>query len=68
MTVFKEGIPQEPLAITGTTRKKGTKIEFWADGTIFTESTTFQKEILMKRFKELAYLNPKITIEFKDEV
>jgi len=64
---FKEGIPQEPLAVTGTTRKKGTKIEFWADETIFTESTTFQKEILMKRFKELAYLNPKITIDFRDE-
>ncbi len=64
---FKEGIPQEVLAVTGTSRKKGTKIEFWADDTIFTEGIEFQKEILMKRFKELAYLNPKITIEFKDE-
>jgi DNA gyrase subunit B len=64
---FKGGIPQEALVETGTTRKKGTKIEFWADPTIFTEGTTFQKEILMKRFKELAYLNPKITIDFKDE-
>ena len=64
---FKEGIPQETLAVTGTSRKKGTKIEFWADATIFTEGTTFQKEILMKRFKELAYLNPKIKIDFRDE-
>ncbi len=64
---FKAGIPQEPLVETGNSRKKGTKIEFWADDTIFTEGTTFQKEILMKRFKELAYLNPKITIDFKDE-
>ncbi len=64
---FKEGIPQKELVATGNTRKKGTKIEFWADDTIFTETTTFQKEILMKRFKELAYLNPKIKIEFKDE-
>jgi DNA gyrase subunit B len=64
---FKEGIPQEELIEDGTTRKKGTKIEFFADDTIFTESTIFQKEILMKRFKELAYLNPKIKIEFKDE-
>ncbi len=64
---FREGIPQEPLAITGTTRKKGTKVEFWPDPTIFTESVTFQKEILTKRFKELAYLNPRIKIEFKDE-
>jgi len=64
---FKDGIPQEELSSEGNTRKSGTKIEFWADDTIFTESTTFQKEILMKRFKELAYLNPKIKIEFKDE-
>ena len=64
---FKAGIPQEIVEVTGTTRKKGTKIEFWADETIFTEGTTFKKEILMKRFKELAYLNPKITIDFKDE-
>jgi DNA gyrase subunit B len=64
---FKAGIPQEALATTGTTRKKGTKIEFWADESIFTETTTLQNQILMKRFKELAYLNPKITIDFKDE-
>ena len=64
---FKKGIPQEPLAVTGTSRKKGTKIEFWPDDTIFTESVTFQKEILMKRFRELCYLNPKITIDFRDE-
>jgi len=64
---FKCGIPQKPLAVIGNTRKKGTKIEFWADDTIFTEGTTFQKDILMKRFKELAYLNPKIKIEFKDD-
>ncbi len=64
---FKEGIPQEILSQTGKTRKNGTKVEFWADDTIFTESTSFQKEILTKRFKELAYLNPKIKIEFKDE-
>lgn len=64
---FKKGIPQDPLAVTGSSRKKGTKIEFWPDETIFTESVVFQKSILMKRFKELCYLNPQIKIEFKDE-
>ncbi|NKQ41751.1 MAG: DNA topoisomerase (ATP-hydrolyzing) subunit B [Sulfurovum sp.] len=64
---FKEGIPQEPLTLTGKSRKKGTKIEFWPDPTIFVEGVEFQKEILTKRFKELAYLNPNIKIEFKDE-
>ena len=64
---FKKGIPQGELKITGETRKRGTKIEFIPDETIFTETVEFQKEILMKRFKELAYLNPNIKIDFRDE-
>ena len=63
---FKEGIPQEPLVAIKKGRNNGTKIEFWPDDSIFTETVEFKKEILTKRFKELAYLNPKITIEFKD--
>ena len=64
---FKEGIPQEALATIGTTRKTGTTIEFSADATIFTDTVTFEYEYLAKRFKELAYLNPFITIKFNDE-
>ncbi len=64
---FAKGIPVEPLEITGTSKKTGTKVEFWPDGTIFTESISFQSTILIKRFRELAYLNPKITILFTDE-
>ncbi len=64
---FEKGIPVTPLEVTGTTRKKGTKIEFWPDETIFTETVEFKDEILSKRFKELAYLNPKIAIDFRDE-
>jgi len=64
---FKEGIPQEALAVIGTTRKTGTTIEFVADASIFTDTITFEYEYLAKRFKELAYLNPFITIKFNDE-
>jgi DNA gyrase subunit B len=65
---FEKGIPQTPLEITGKSpRKTGTRIEFWPDETIFTETVEFKKEILTTRFKELAYLNPKIKILFKDE-
>jgi len=55
------------LRVSGESRKQGTKIEFIPDDEIFTETVEFQKEILMKRFKELAYLNPKIKIVFRDE-
>jgi len=64
---FKCGIPQEVLAAIGKTRKTGTTIEFSPDPSIFTETITFEYEYLSKRFKELAYLNPFITIIFKDE-
>ncbi|WP_086244908.1 DNA topoisomerase (ATP-hydrolyzing) subunit B [Campylobacter devanensis] len=63
---FAEGIPQSDLEVIKTTNKTGTSIEFWPDDTIF-EVTKFDREILAKRFKELAYLNPKITINFKDQ-
>ncbi len=63
---FEKGIPQNDLEIIGDTKKTGTTIEFIPDSTIF-ETTDFQREILCKRFKELAYLNHQITINFKDE-
>ncbi len=64
---FKQGIPQTDLEITGTTRKTGTTIEFAPDPSIFTETVVFDFDYLSRRFKELAYLNPKIKIIFKDE-
>ncbi|VAW44552.1 DNA gyrase subunit B [hydrothermal vent metagenome] len=64
---FKEGIPQEALKVIGKTRKTGTTIEFSPDASIFTEITIFEFDYLARRFKELAYLNPFITIIFKDE-
>jgi DNA gyrase subunit B len=64
---FRQGIPQEVLAVTGRTRKTGTTIEFAPDPSIFTETCVFEYDHLRKRFKELAYLNPKIAIRFIDE-
>ncbi len=64
---FEKGVPTTELEITGSTKKRGTKIEFWPDEEIFTESVEFKDDILSRRFKELAYLNPKITISFKDQ-
>lgn len=64
---FKQGIPQDVLTITGNTKKTGTTIEFFPDPSIFTETITFDYEYLSKRFRELAYLNPFITINFTDD-
>ncbi len=63
---FSKGIPQSDLEIIKTTNRTGTQVEFWPDDSIF-EVMEFDDEILTKRFRELAYLNPKITINFKDQ-
>ncbi|RAX55367.1 DNA topoisomerase (ATP-hydrolyzing) subunit B [Helicobacter sp. 16-1353] len=63
---FKEGIPQTPLEIIGETKENGTTIEFIPDDKIM-EVTTFSTEILKNRFKEMAYLNKNIMINFIDE-
>ncbi|BCD67133.1 DNA topoisomerase (ATP-hydrolyzing) subunit B [Nitratiruptor sp. YY09-18] len=63
---FERGIPVTDLVVIGETNRTGTTIEFWPDDEIF-ETTEFKFDILAKRFKELAYLNPKITIKFTDE-
>jgi DNA gyrase subunit B len=63
---FSEGKYDKQLEIIGETKKTGTTIEFTPDGTIF-EVVEFDFDILAKRFREVAYLNPVISIELKDE-
>ena len=63
---FERGVPITDLVVIGQTNRTGTTIEFWPDEEIF-ETTEFRYDILAQRFKELAYLNPNITITFKDE-
>ena len=64
---FQRGMPITDLEIIGNTNRTGTTIHFWPDEEIF-ETTTFKSSILIKRFKELAYLNPQITITFENEI
>ncbi len=47
-------------------RKTGTKISFLPDGEIFPD-TAFRYEMLQHRLRELAYLNPGVTIRLIDE-
>lgn len=63
---FEKGIPTSNLEIIKTTNRTGTMIEFYPDPEIF-ETVEFQREILEKRFREIAYLNPKVKINFKDQ-
>ena len=63
---YEKGIPTTALEIIGKTKEHGTTIEFFPDGEVM-EVLEFDSEILIKRFKEMAYLNHNITISFTDE-
>ncbi|GAB4188694.1 MAG: DNA topoisomerase (ATP-hydrolyzing) subunit B [Simkaniaceae bacterium] len=63
---FAKGKVAKPLEIVGNTEKRGTKVTFYPDDEIFSV-TTFDYDILMKRLRELAFLNRGIEIFLKDE-
>ena len=63
---FEAGIPVAPLKQTGTTSKRGTKITFRPDSSIF-ETTVYSFEKLSERLREKAFLNKGIRIFIKDE-
>lgn len=62
---YKTGIPQYAVRETGTASGTGTFVHFWPDGSIF-QTTTYKKEILEGRLRELAYLNKGIRITLTD--
>ena len=64
---FSRGKTTMPMTIIGNTKTTGTKITFIPDPQIFTLTREFKYEILSKRLRELAFLNPGITIELSDE-
>jgi DNA gyrase subunit B len=63
---YERGTPLGDLTVTGTTKRRGTKITFKPDPQIF-EVTEFSFDTLAQRLRELAFLNAGITITLDDE-
>ena len=62
---YEKGKPLYPVKVVGETDKRGTRQQFWPDGTIFTE-TVYKYDIVARRMRELAFLNAGITITLTD--
>ena len=62
---YEQGKPLYPVKIIGETTKRGTRQQFWPDGTIFT-TTVYQWNIIERRMRELAFLNAGIKITLTD--
>lgn len=62
---YEKGKPLYPVKVVGETDKRGTRQQFWPDGSIFT-TTHFQWDIIARRMRELAFLNAGIRITLTD--
>ena len=60
------GVPQTTLEKDGPTEKRGTRVQFLPDPTIFSEINTFSFDYLARRLRELAFLNPGVEIRIED--
>ena len=66
---FERGKTTEPLHVVGEVdpKKTGTTITFFPDATIFVDTIDFKFDRLATRLRELAFLNPGLTIDLEDE-
>ncbi|MFT5469618.1 MAG: DNA gyrase subunit B [Verrucomicrobiales bacterium] len=67
---FERGETTKPLEVIGDlkdAKSTGTLVTFMPDPTIFTMTTEFNFDMLATRLRELAFLNPGVTILLKDE-
>jgi DNA gyrase subunit B len=63
---YERGIPVTPVTEVGPADRRGTKVTFKPDGSIF-ETTLFSFDTLSQRLRELSFLNRGIEISLIDE-
>ena len=62
---YSYGHPLYPVKVIGETKLRGTRQQFWPDGSIFI-TTEYKYDILADRMRELAFLNAGLTIKLTD--
>jgi DNA gyrase subunit B len=63
---YSIGVPQGPVREIGSSARTGTTVRFYPDETIF-RTVEFRYEKVSERLRELAFLNPDVTITLEDE-
>jgi DNA gyrase subunit B len=64
---YSKGEPTSKLKKAGATKKRGTKVHFVPDKTIFTTTVEYNFDTLSQRLRELAFLNKGLVITLTDE-
>lgn len=72
---YKKGEPQGDLKVVGKSDKRGTKVTFWPDSSIFHDFDAENERVTIKvewdtlagRLREMAFLNKGLSIKLTDE-
>ncbi|MBQ5780391.1 MAG: DNA topoisomerase (ATP-hydrolyzing) subunit B [Spirochaetaceae bacterium] len=64
---FARGITTSSIEDLGPSERRGTTIRWKADKEIFTDTTTYNFDVISSRLRELAFLNNGVQIIFRDE-
>lgn len=63
---YSYGKPVTPLKVVGDSTKRGTKVTFKPDDSIF-ETVNIKYDVIQKRVRELAFLNPGVKFVVEDK-
>ena len=63
---YERGVPKAAVKAVGKTDRTGTIVRFWPDPEIFPD-TKFDRDVILHRLREMAYLNKRLEIALTDE-
>jgi DNA gyrase subunit B len=63
---YQRGAPMAPVKVLGKSQIRGTIVRFWPDTQVFPD-TTFDRDMILHRLREMAFLNKRLTLVLDDE-
>jgi DNA gyrase subunit B len=63
---YERGVPKAPVQAVGRTKERGTVVRAWPDPQVFPD-THFDRELILHRLREMAFLNKRLTLVIDDE-
>jgi DNA gyrase subunit B len=63
---YQRGAPMAPVKVLGKSGIRGTIVRFWPDTQVFPD-TTFDRDMILHRLREMAFLNKRLTLVLDDE-